>query len=147
MTDNTSPEQPATPPQRTSGQPPLPPRPPLHAPDGHRPQIATGFFRALFDFSFRTFITRRLAGIFYLVGLAVIAIAFLVYFIGGIIAGVGALRYNSGGGALLIIGTIILVPVLTFVSILVLRFWIEAVVALVAVAENTRDTAENTRRR
>src|SRR5262245_54528930 len=46
--------------------------------------IGRGFFSALFDISFRTFITRRLASVFYIVGLIAIAIGFLVYFVTGL---------------------------------------------------------------
>jgi hypothetical protein len=103
-----------------------------------------GFVRALFDISFRTFITRRLASAFYVVGLVGIGIGFLVYFFGGILRGSGLLFVNLGAGISLIVATVILVPLLTFLSIVVLRFVIEAVVALIAIAENTERTAENT---
>lgn len=108
--------------------------------------VGQGFVRALFDISFRTFITRRLASVFYAVGLVAIAIGFLVYFIGGIINGILALRFNPGAGISLIVATVVLVPILTFLTIVVLRFVIESVVALIAIAENTENTAENTRR-
>lgn len=48
-------------------------------------QVGKGFFSALFDLSFRTFITRRLASVFYLVGLIAIGIGFLVYFVSGLL--------------------------------------------------------------
>jgi len=108
--------------------------------------LGRGFLRALFDVSFRTFITRRLASVFYVVGLIVIAIGFLVYFVGGLVQGVVALGYNVGGGISLIVATLVLVPLFTFLAVIVLRFLIEAVVALIAIAENTERTAENTRR-
>ena len=108
--------------------------------------IGQGFLRALFDISFRTFITRRLASVFYAVGLIAIAIGFLVYFIGGIVNGALAIRFNPGAGIALIIATIVIVPIVTFLSIVVLRFVIESGVALIAIAENTERTAANTRR-
>lgn len=106
--------------------------------------VGRGFFRALFDISFRTFITRRLASAFYVVGLVGIGIGFLGYFFGGILRGSALLFSNLGAGLSLIVATVILVPLLTFLSIVVLRFVIEAVVALIAIAENTERTAENT---
>jgi Domain of unknown function (DUF4282) len=115
-------------------------------------QIGRGFFAALFDVSFRTFITRRLAGVFYIVGLIGIAIGFLVYFISGIVRGVSLLVAPSvlaghvGAGIALLLATIILVPLVTFFAVIVLRFLIEAVVALIAIAENTERTAQNTQR-
>ncbi|GAA5039536.1 DUF4282 domain-containing protein [Microbacterium fluvii] len=108
-------------------------------------EVGRGFFAALFDVSFRTFITRRLASVFYIVGLAVIAIGFIVYFVTGIVNAIGLLWYNVGGGISLIVSTVILVPLITFLAIIVLRFVIEAVVALIAIAENTQRTADNTR--
>jgi hypothetical protein len=112
---------------------------------GEADDIGRGFFRALFDLSFRTFITRRLASIFYLVGLIAIAIGFIVYFVSGLVSGINALFFNVGAGISLIIATLILVPIATFLAIVLLRFLIEAVVALIAIAENTERTAEHTR--
>ncbi|MCC2033542.1 DUF4282 domain-containing protein [Microbacterium allomyrinae] len=105
-----------------------------------------GFFSALFDLSFRTFITRRLASIFYLVGLIAIGIGFIVYFVGGILQGASILWFNAGAGISAIVATIVIVPVLTFLAIILLRFVIEAVVALIAIAENTERTADHTGR-
>jgi hypothetical protein len=112
---------------------------------GEFDDVGRGFFRALFDLSFRTFITRRLASIFYLVGLIAIAIGFIVYFVSGLIAGIDALDFNLGAGISLIVATLILVPIATFLAIVLLRFVIEAVVALIAIAENTERTAQHTR--
>jgi hypothetical protein len=107
--------------------------------------IGSGFFRALFDVSFRTFITRRLASVFYIVGLIAIAIGFIVYFASGIFNGIRLVMFNPGAGVSLLVATLILVPLATFLAIIVLRFVIEAVVALIAIAENTERTAQNTR--
>jgi len=112
---------------------------------GEVDDIGRGFFRALFDISFRTFITRRLASVFYLVGLVAIGIGFIVYFVGGIVRGTAALWINPGAGISLIIATVILVPIISFLAIITLRFVIEGIVALIAIAENTERTAENTR--
>ena len=79
--------------------------------------MSRGFFRALFDLSFRTFITRRLASVFYLVGLIAIAIGFIVYFVSGLVSGINALFFNVGAGISLIIATLILVPIATFLAI------------------------------
>ena len=120
--------------------------PAVHA-SAQGPSNPGSFFRSLFDFSFQRFISRKLAGIFYAVGLVVIALAFLIYFFGGIASGIGLMQFNSGGGFMLLLVSIILAPVGAFVAVIVLRFWIEAVVALIVVAENTKRTADNTQRR
>lgn len=100
-----------------------------------------GFFGSLFDFSFKHFVSRRLAGIFYGVGLVVIAIAAVISLISGIASGfVMMTQFGSGGvvsGVFTILGSIVLVPIGTLIAVIILRVWIEAVVALVAVAENT----------
>jgi len=106
-----------------------------------------GFISALFDISFKTFITRRLASAFYLVGLVAIGIGFIVYFASGLIAGISSLGWNLGGGIALIVSTLIIVPIAAFLAIVVLRLVIEAIVALIAIAENTEQTAENTEKR
>lgn len=108
--------------------------------------VGRGFFSALFDLSFRTFITRRLASVFYLVGLIAIAIGFIVYLVNGLVGGVSVLWLNVGAGITAIIATIIIVPLVAFIAIIALRFIIEAVVALIAIAENTERTAQHTRR-
>ncbi len=114
--------------------------------DGEIDSIGRGFLSALFDISFTHFITRRLASVFYLVGLVAIGIGFVSAFFGGIISGINALWWNPGGGIALIISTLIVVPVLAFLAIVVVRFVIEAGVALVAIAENTERTAAHTQR-
>ena len=108
--------------------------------------VGRGFFAALFDISFRTFITRRLASVFYVVGLIAIAIGFIVYLVNGIVGGASLLWINVGAGVTAIIATIIIVPLVAFIAIIALRFIIEAVVALIAIAENTERTAQHTRR-
>lgn len=113
---------------------------------GELQDVGRGFFAALFDLSFTTFITRRLSSVFYVVGLIAITIGFIVYFVTGLVNGVSALFFNVGAGVSLIVATLIIVPIVTFLAIVLLRFVIEAVVALIAIAENTERTAENTRR-
>ena len=128
----------------TETPPPLPRQPASDAKDAAA--VGRGFFRSLFDLSFRTFITRRLAAVFYVVGLMAIGIAFVVYLVTGVVEGVGALWFNPGAGISLIVATVILVPLFSFLAVIALRFVIEAVVALIAIAENTERTAANTRR-
>jgi hypothetical protein len=115
-------------------------------PAGEASDIGRGFLSALFDISFRTFITRRLASAFYVVGLIAIGIGFLVWFVRGIVVGIDLISFNPGAGVSLLVSTLILVPIATFLAIVVLRFIIEAVVALIAIAENTQRTADDIRR-
>ena len=146
---------------QTPSPPTPPPLPPQSAADAARAadpddtgvptirgevdDVGRGFFSALFDLSFRTFITRRLASVFYFVGLIAIAIGFIVYFVGGIMSAISLMWLNVGAGITGLIATIIVLPVVTFLAIILLRFIIEAVVALIAIAENTERTAEHTK--
>ncbi len=56
------------------------------------------------------------------------------------------LPFNVGAEVSLLVATVIIVPLASFLAIIVLRFVIEAVVALIAIAENTERTAQHTRR-
>ena len=103
--------------------------------------------KALFDFSFRSYVTRRLAGVFYIIGLVLIALAALLFFFSWIVTAFSVIGYAPGQGLLLLLGAIILMPLGALVSVIALRVSIETVVAIIAVAENTRQTAENTNAR
>ena len=113
---------------------------------GEAPASRQGFFAALFDLSFRTFITRRLASVFYLVGLIAIGIGFLVYFVSGIMGAIRSCGSTSAPASAGWSRRSSSCRSLTFLAIIVLRFIIEAVVALIAIAENTERTAQHTRR-
>jgi len=113
---------------------------PAPAPGSGPTGALKGFFKALFDFSFKSFVSRRLAGIFYGVALALTALGGLIWFFTLVAGGVATLASGSDGaffGILIILGAFIIVPLGLFVAVLLLRVWIEAIVALIAVAENT----------
>lgn len=97
-----------------------------------------GFFRALVDFRFTTFITRRIAGFIYAILLMSILLAGLVAFFSIVVTGVGLM---TGGqpvsGVLTVIGALVLVPIATLVAVVLARMIVEVNVALVAIAENT----------
>jgi hypothetical protein len=100
------------------------------------------FFKTLFDLKFETFITRKIAGIFYAIALGVIALFAVIALLGGLFQAVSAIGsgYSSGVstglGMLLVI--IVVVPLMTFVSVILTRLVFESSVALVTVAENTK---------
>jgi hypothetical protein len=99
---------------------------------------APGFFRALVDFRFTTFITRRIAGFIYAILLVSIVLAGLVGFFSVVVTGVGLM---TGGqpipGLLVVLGAIVLTPIATLVAVVLARMIVEVNVALVAIAENT----------
>jgi hypothetical protein len=113
---------------------------PAPAPGSGPAGAIKSFFTALFDFSFKSFVSRRLAGIFYGVALALTALGGIIWFFTLVAGGVATLANGGNGaifGVLIILGAFIIVPLGLFVAVLLLRVWIEAIVALIAVAENT----------
>lgn len=99
---------------------------------------APGFFRALVDFRFTTFITRRIAGFIYAILLVSIVLSGLVAFFSVVVTGVGLM---TGGqpvpGLMVVLGSIVLTPIATLVAVVLARMIVEVNVALVAIAENT----------
>jgi hypothetical protein len=100
-----------------------------------------GFFKALVDFRFTTFITRRIAGFIYAILLVSIVLAGLVAFFSIVVTGVGLMtgpvNAQPISGILTILGALVLVPIATLVAIVLARMIVEINVALVAIAENT----------
>jgi len=100
-----------------------------------------GFFKALVDFRFTTFITRRIAGFIYAILLVSILLAGLVTFFSVVVTGVGLMtgpvNAQPIAGILTILGALVLVPIATLVTIVLARMVVEVNVALVAIAENT----------
>lgn len=97
-----------------------------------------GFFRALIDFKFVTFVTRRIAGFIYAILLVSIVLAGLVAFFGIVVAGVGQMLGGQPiSGVLTVLGGIVLAPIGTLVAVVLARMIVEVNVALVAIAENT----------
>lgn len=97
-----------------------------------------GFFRALVDFKFVTFVTRRIAGFIYAILLVSILLAGLVAFFSIVVSGVGLLLGGQPiAGVLTVLGGIVLVPIGTLVAVVLARMIVEVNVALVAIAENT----------
>lgn len=100
-----------------------------------------GFFKALVDFRFTTFITRRIAGFIYGILLISILLAGLVTFFSVVVMGVGLMtgpvNAQPISGILTILGALVLVPIATLVAIVLARMLVEVNVALVAIAENS----------
>ncbi|MCX7522329.1 DUF4282 domain-containing protein [Microbacterium sp. STN6] len=102
-----------------------------------------GFFSALFDVTFTKYVTRRLAGPVYIVGLAVIALS-VIY---GLIVSLGAaVATHTPWGVLLFLFGVVLTIVGAMLAVLLLRVAIEVFVAIVAIAENTRPRPARARR-
>jgi hypothetical protein len=94
-----------------------------------------GFFSALFDITFTKFVTRKLAGPVYVVGLTLIALGIVLGFVSSISA---AIATESFWGVFLFLLDLLLTVVGGVLAVLLLRVGIEVFVAVVAIAENTR---------
>lgn len=92
------------------------------------------FFSSLFDVTFTKFVTRKLAGPVYIVGLTLIALGVVL----GLVNSVAyAVATQSFWGVFLFLLGLLLTVVGALLSVLLLRVAIEVFVAVVAIAENT----------
>lgn len=88
-----------------------------------------GFFKALFDFSFKSFITIKFAGFIFAIGLVVIGVGTLV----GVISAFVAMTESAGFGFLMLLLTLIIAPV----YLILLRVGLEFYVGMIRTAQNT----------
>jgi len=93
-----------------------------------------GFFGSLFDLSFTEFVTTRIIKVLFVLAIIGSGIGALVVLIGGI----------AGGGAEAFIA-IILAPIVFFLYVVLARIWLEVIIALFRIAENTGKLVEQTR--
>ncbi len=92
------------------------------------------FIAQLFDFSFNDFITVKIVGIVYGVGIGLSGLFSLVTIIGGFSQG-----FLPG------IGALIVAILCFFISIILLRITLESLIVMFRIALNTGRTAENTK--
>ena len=90
-----------------------------------------GFFGSLFDFSFSEFITPRIIKLLFVLAIIISAIVALVMLFAGIAKG--------GPGAFL---AIILAPVLFLLYVIMARVWLEVIMVMFRIADNTDKLAE-----
>lgn len=95
-------------------------------PQGPRSSGDAGFFQALFDLTFKNFVTIRFAGVIYVVGMVALVVAWLIMTIASFTqsAGVGLLFFLLGA-------------IVTFLYIVLFRVTLEFYVAMVRTAQNT----------
>lgn len=91
------------------------------------------FFKALFDFKFETFVTRKVAAVLY--GILTVANGLFVLF--AIIQGFQTLTSAYYGRELGLV-MVLLAPVAALVIQILLRVTFESSIALVSIAENTK---------
>ena len=87
---------------------------------------ASGFFAALFDFSFDNFITIKLTKVIYIIGIVASGLGTLGFIISGFTQGFGS------GLMALIVG-----PLLFLLWVVLVRIGLELIIAVFKIAENT----------
>lgn len=92
-----------------------------------------GFFAALFDFSFTSFITLKFLKVIYALLVAMILLTGLVSLLAAV----------SQGGVLILVG-LVLVPVMTLVYLVFARVALELVAMFFRIGDNTSVMATNT---
>jgi hypothetical protein len=95
----------------------------------------TRFFSTLFDFSFTSYVTRKLAGPVYVVGLVLIGLSTLLSLIYSLTI---AVQTHSFFGAFVFLFGMIITLVGAVLAVLLLRVGIEVFVAIIEIAQNTR---------
>ena len=93
-----------------------------------------GFFAALFDLSFSEFITTKLIKVLYILLLVLIAIGYVVAVITGFADSFGQ------GLLMLVVGAIG-----AFLYVILARVWMEIIIVLFRIAENTSEIAQQGR--
>ena len=89
-----------------------------------------GFLKTLFDFSFSSFVTTKIIKFVYILAIVLSAIGAL----GAIGGGFGE---SIGHGVLMLI----LSPIIFALSVLVSRIWLEIIIVIFRIAENTTELA------
>jgi len=93
-----------------------------------------GFFGSLFDLSFTEFVTTRIIKFLFVLAIIGSGIGALILLIGGI----------TGGGAQAFV-SIILAPIVFFLYVLLARIWLEVIIVLFRIAENTGKLVEQSK--
>jgi uncharacterized membrane protein len=96
---------------------------------------AAGFFGALFDFSFSNFITTKLIKVLYILSIILAGLFALAILGAGVAQGAGAGLF-----------ALIIAPVLFLFYVIIARVWMELIIVVFRIAENTRDIANQGRR-
>ncbi|WP_158864090.1 DUF4282 domain-containing protein [Leifsonia sp. AG29] len=93
------------------------------------------FFSALFDVTFTNYVTRKLAGPVYIVGLVLIGLGIIVGFGNWLSA---AITTHSPAGAFVFLFGVLVTVVAAILAVLLLRVGIEVFCAIIEIAQNTR---------
>ena len=92
-----------------------------------------GFFASLFDLSFTEFVTPKIIRVLFLIAIVFAALVALSFIVNGF-----------SHGALVGLVMLVLAPVIFIVYVLLARVWLEVIIIMFRIADNTRQTALNT---
>lgn len=90
-----------------------------------------GFFEALFDLSFTEFVTTKVIKLLFILAIIASAIGCIVLIVTG---------FSSRGASGII--TLLLSPIIFILYVLIARIWLELVVVIFRIAENTGKMVE-----
>ena len=93
------------------------------------------FFSSLFDFTFTNYVTRKLAGPVYVVGLVLIGLGIVVGFANSLTS---AIATHAPIGAFVFLFGVLITLVGAMLAVLLLRVGIEVFCAIIEIAQNTR---------
>ena len=88
------------------------------------------FLNALFDFSFKEFVTTKIIKVIYAIGILIAAIGAIVFMVSG---------FKSS--ALLGIIFLILSPIIFIIYAIIIRVWLEVVIVMFRIAEDVSKIA------
>jgi len=93
--------------------------------------MESGFFSRLFDLSFSEFITTKVVKVLFIIGIAFGALYTLSLFVAGL---------SQGGLTALI--AVVGAPILFIITVLLTRIWLEIIIVVFRIAENTAKLVE-----
>jgi hypothetical protein len=94
---------------------------------------AKGFFGTLFDLSFSEFITTKLIKVLYILLLILVAIGFVIAFFSSLVT-----MFSRGGFLAGLLG-IVLAPIGALIYVILARMWMELIIVIFRIAENTTE--------
>ncbi|GLU48101.1 DUF4282 domain-containing protein [Nocardiopsis ansamitocini] len=102
-------------------------------PGGPQPVLEKGFFGALFDFGFTTYVTSKVIKVLYVIGLVLVTIATLSFVVSSF-SMMGRGGFDTFFGILMLLFS----PVLALLYLILLRIWMELLIVVFQIADDLR---------